>query len=85
MATMKTNASTPERLKRHLAHANRNHPGFWRAMDSARSMRENGLPSWADWCYVPIHAAFAYLTPGLKTACVLPKRRELSRDLQRGA
>ena len=53
---------TPGRLRAYVAAYGKRYPGLWPAPGDFRQQRGKGLPRWEDWCYVPIHAAFAYLT-----------------------
>ena len=63
---------TPGRLRAYVAEYGKQYPGVWRALDEFRTERGKGLPMWREWCYVPIHAAFAYLTNGKRMEDISP-------------
>jgi hypothetical protein len=43
----------------------RAYPGAWAAMDQFRGARgRDGIPRWPEWCYVPLHAAYAVVSGG---------------------
>jgi hypothetical protein len=46
--------------------------GLWRTLDDFRQKRAKGLPTWEEWCYTPIHAAFAFLTNGKQVEDISP-------------
>ena len=59
---MKEEEETPGRLRGYVAGAGKRYPGLWRALDEFRAERGKVVPMWREWCYVPMHATFAYLT-----------------------
>lgn len=43
----------------------RAYPGAWPAAERFRALRQTGeLPAWPDWCYLPLHAAYAVVSGG---------------------
>jgi len=53
------------RPREHLVVAGKLYPGAWKAADEFRADRGNGLPDWpADWCYLPLAAAYAIVSGG---------------------
>lgn len=47
------------RPKQHLTAAGRLYPGAWRQADEMRAGRGKNLPSWPDWCYLPLSGWYA--------------------------
>jgi hypothetical protein len=68
-------SETPSRLQGYVADYAKRYPGVWRTLDDFRQNRGKGLPMWRECCYVPIHAAFAYLTSGKPTESISPFER----------
>lgn len=52
------------RPRDHLESIGRRYPGAWKAADDFRADRGHGLPAWADWCYLPLAAAYAIVSGG---------------------
>ncbi|NMG64864.1 hypothetical protein GPA19_07890 [Azoarcus indigens] len=52
------------RPRDHLEAIGRRYPGAWKAADDFRVDRGQGLPDWADWCYLPLAAAYAIVSGG---------------------
>ena len=51
--------SDAPRPKQHLTAAGRLYPGAWRQADRMRADRGKDLPSWPDWCYLPLSGWYA--------------------------
>lgn len=47
------------RPREHLIAAGRLYPEAWHRVDEMRRERGHGLPSWPDWCYIPITGTMA--------------------------
>lgn len=65
-------ATTPERLKRHLADLGKKYPDIWRQVDEFRSGRGKSLPLWSEWCFLPLAAGVAIVTDGAKLSEIHP-------------
>lgn len=53
------------RARQILETVGRAYPGAWQAMDRFRALRgTDDLPNWPDWCYVPVHGAYAVVSGG---------------------
>lgn len=58
-------SSRTHRAREILAAVGRAYPGAWDAADRLRAMRgREGLPEWPEWCYLPLHAAYAIVSGG---------------------
>lgn len=55
---------TAPRPKQHLIAAGKRYPGAWRQVDNFRADRGKGLPSWPDWCYLPLAGAYSIVSEG---------------------
>lgn len=47
-----------------LAAVGRVYPQAWQQADAFRAMRGRELPRWPDWCYLPLHGAYAIVSGG---------------------
>ncbi len=47
-----------------LAAVGRAYPNAWRQVDEIRAQRGKGLPGWPDWCFLPLHGAYAIVSGG---------------------
>jgi hypothetical protein len=47
------------RARQMLTVLGRQYPDVWRMVDLLREQRGNGLPSWPQWCFLPLHGAYA--------------------------
>ncbi len=52
------------RAREILAAVRNAYPDAWQLADHARARRGAGLPAWPDWCYLPLHAAYAIVSGG---------------------
>ena len=50
------------RPREHLAVAGRLYPDAWRRVDELRAGRGKDLPSWPDWCFLPLAGAYAIVS-----------------------
>ena len=50
------------RPREHLAVAGRLYPDAWRRVDELRAGRGKDLPSWPDWCVLPLAGAYAIVS-----------------------
>lgn len=47
-----------------LAAVGQAYPQAWRQVDEFRAQRGKGLPEWPDWCFLPLHGAYAIVSGG---------------------
>ena len=40
------------------------YPDAWKHADRMRALRGGDLPDWPDWCYLPLHGAYAIISGG---------------------
>lgn len=52
-------ADPAHRARWHLITAGRLYPGAWRAVDQFRQARGRDVPTWPDWCYLPLAASYS--------------------------
>ena len=57
-------APRTHRARTLLETVGRAYPSAWAAIDRFRAMREDELPDWPDWCYVPLAGAYAVVSGG---------------------
>lgn len=52
------------RAREILAEVGRAYPSAWKQVDALRAMRDKGLPAWPEWCFLPLHGAYAVASGG---------------------
>lgn len=52
------------RAREILAAVGRAYPHAWRTVDRMLAERGKGLPAWPDWCFLPLHGAYAIVSGG---------------------
>lgn len=52
------------RAREILTAVGRVYPHAWRQVDRLRAGRGNLLPAWPDWCFMPLHGAYAIVSGG---------------------
>lgn len=52
------------RAREILATVGRAYPRAWAQADAMRAERGQSLPAWPDWCYLPLHGAYAIVSGG---------------------
>ncbi len=52
------------RAREILAEVGRAYPSAWKQVDRLRTQRGTDLPNWPDWCFLPIHGAYAIASGG---------------------
>lgn len=57
-------APRTHRARQILETVGRAYPQAWAQADRMRSMRGQELPDWPDWCYLPVHGAYAIVSGG---------------------
>lgn len=55
---------TTHRAREILAAVARAYPGAWDAVERLRAARGRELPQWPEWCYLPMHGAYAIVSGG---------------------
>ncbi|MHB8205271.1 MAG: AcrVA2 family anti-CRISPR protein [Desulfomonilaceae bacterium] len=70
------NVSRPSILLRNLS---QDYPGIWKIADSFRADRGKTLPKWADWCFLPLAAAYAIVSACDDSLPPLDRVRQLPR------
>ncbi len=71
--------STTNRPSLHLSALPRDYPSVWRLVDQFRAGHGKSLPGSADWCFVPLDAAYAIVSGGRNNRVPF----ELVRDIAR--
>lgn len=54
----------PHRAQQIMGAVGRRYPQAWAQADAFRAMRGDELPRWPDWCYLPLHGAYALVSGG---------------------
>jgi hypothetical protein len=52
------------RPRRLLEEFSRIYPSAWKQIDNFRAAKGAGLPDWPDWCFMPLHGAYAIVSGG---------------------
>lgn len=58
------NEKVEPRPKRLLNDVSRSYPDAWKLVDSFREDKGKGLPSWSDWCFIPMAVGYAIASNG---------------------
>jgi len=53
-----------QRINNHLKRVAARHPGVWRRVEDFRAARGKDLPTWPNWCFLPLAGAVAIATRG---------------------
>jgi hypothetical protein len=69
---------TAIRLEKYLAEAGKAYPGAWSAVEMLREDRGKGLPTWPDWCYLPMAGIIAIVSKGAPIGVVRAQIQELA-------
>lgn len=61
-----TTGQPTHRARDILAVVGRAYPHAWQQVDRMRAARGKELPAWPDWCFMPLHGAYAIVSGGVE-------------------
>lgn len=70
-------SSDPERLTAYLDAAKARYPGAWLQVHDFRKARGRGLPTWPEWCFMPLAGAYAIVSGGGSNTVPLDQMTEV--------
>lgn len=69
--------NTALRLRQYLANHAKGYPGIWKQIDIFLAGRGKGLPSWENWCFLPMAASHAIASAGMHPHELPPEEAQI--------